>query len=64
MATKLNVTIADLVFAEIEVKRKGKNRSEFVEELIRVGLKWNKQIDGSSEKEIWSEEDLKKGGIV
>ena len=37
MTQKLNITISDRVYEEIESKR-GNNRSEFVEELIRIGL--------------------------
>ena len=40
MSKHVHITVADKVFAEIELKRKKvtSNRSEFVEELIRVGL--------------------------
>lgn len=41
MSKKLNITISDYVFSQIEDKmeEKGvKNKSEFVEELIRTGL--------------------------
>lgn len=37
MTKRLNITISDKVYEEIESKR-GSNRSEFVEELIRIGL--------------------------
>ena len=37
MTKRLNITISDKVYAEIESKR-GENRSEYVEELIRIGL--------------------------
>lgn len=37
MTKRLNITISDKVYAEIE-ERKGPNRSEFVEEMIRIGL--------------------------
>lgn len=37
MTKKLNITVSDKVYEEIEEKR-GPNRSEFVEEMIRIGL--------------------------
>jgi hypothetical protein len=46
MAQKLNITVSDKVFAEIETKR-SKNRSEFVEELIRIGLNHYPNIPSS-----------------
>lgn len=42
MTKQLTITIADRVFEEIESLQKSKkmiNRSELVEELIRIGLK-------------------------
>jgi metal-responsive CopG/Arc/MetJ family transcriptional regulator len=37
MSVKITISIADKVFEEIE-KRDAVNRSEYIEELIRVGL--------------------------
>lgn len=53
MAKPLNITIADKVFEEIDLlieKQKIKNKSEFVEELIRVGLLYSYKIETIKEK--------------
>ena len=52
MATKLDITVADKVFAEIELRRGNIGRSEFVEELIRDGLKILSTSKGGEEEPI------------
>ena len=37
MSQQIHMTIADVVYNYIE-KNKGNNRSEFIEELIRIGI--------------------------
>lgn len=47
MATRLTITIADQVIEDIEKsmkKKKKNNKSEFVEELIRTGLRFSKKL--------------------
>lgn len=38
MSTPITVTVADWVYLQIEERRGDLNRSEFVEECIRIGL--------------------------
>lgn len=51
MARKISLSVSDWVFDQIRMsKPKQIGRSEYVEELIRIGLQKNKEVDISERK--------------
>lgn len=51
MAQRITISVADAVYNEIELKKGDTNRSEYVEELIRVGLGWSPKKTGDNNVE-------------